>query len=134
MQSALLNHIGVADRRLGFDINLRSPAQNLFVPGGLDLTCTGPFHPRILPRELITRGNVLALCRENGIEVFEKNFSLVDVYAADEAFVTGTFGGVAYVAEVDGRVIGDGKMGPLSRRLADLYTDLLDRECPPNTG
>jgi branched-chain amino acid aminotransferase len=79
----------------------------------------------------ITRGNIIKLCRQNLIDVFEKDFSLIDVYAADEAFVTGTFGGVAYVSEVDGRMIGDGKMGPVSRRLMDLYAALLEDECPP---
>jgi len=82
----------------------------------------------------ITRGNLIELCRANRIDVFEKNFSLFDVYSADEAFVTGTFGGVAYVSEVDGRVIGDGKMGPVARRLLDLYRALLEEECPAANG
>ena len=51
----------------------------------------------------ITRGNVIEICREQGIPVFEKNFSLTDVYGADEAFVTGTFAGVVPVREIDGR-------------------------------
>ena len=51
----------------------------------------------------ITRANVIAICREAGIPVFEKNFSLTDVYGADEAFVTGTFAGVTPVRAVDGR-------------------------------
>lgn len=78
----------------------------------------------------ITRGNIISLCKRNNIEVFEKDFSLYDVYGADEAFVTGTFGGVACVAEVDGRVIGDGQMGAMTRRLQNLYAGLLDEECP----
>ncbi|CAB1061685.1 aminotransferase, class IV [Olavius sp. associated proteobacterium Delta 1] len=82
----------------------------------------------------ITRGNMIELCRKNRIDVFEKNFSLIDVYGADEAFVTGTFGSVAYVSEVDGRVIGDGKMGPVTRRLMDLYRALLEDECPSTNG
>ena len=51
------------------------------------------------------------------------------MYAAEEAFVTGTFGGLAFVSEVDGRRIGDGRMGPVSRRLKDLYAALLEKEC-----
>ncbi len=51
----------------------------------------------------ITRGNVLQVCREAGIPAFEKNFSLTEVYGADEAFVTGTFAGVAPVRLIDGR-------------------------------
>jgi branched-chain amino acid aminotransferase len=78
----------------------------------------------------ITRGNIISLCKRNNIEIFEKDFSLYDVYSADEAFVTGTFGGVAYVSEVDGRVIGNGQVGAMTRRLQDLYADLLDEECP----
>jgi branched-chain amino acid aminotransferase len=81
----------------------------------------------------ITRGNIIEICRRNQIAIFERNFSLFEVYSADEAFVTGTFGGVAYVSEVDGRVIGDGQMGPMTRRLKALYADLLDEECPPRT-
>jgi branched-chain amino acid aminotransferase len=68
----------------------------------------------------ITRANVIALCREAGITVFEKNFSLTDVYGADEAFVTGTFAGVVPATEVDGRVLTDGR-GPMVERLQALY-------------
>ncbi len=78
----------------------------------------------------ITRGNIISLCKRNGIEVFEKDFSLYDVYSAEEAFVTGTFGGASYASEVDGRVIGDGQLGEMTKRLQKLYTDLLDEECP----
>ena len=59
----------------------------------------------------------------------ERNFSLTDVYGAEESFVTGTFAGVAPVAEVDGRTIGTGGRGPLTERLQGLYLDLIDREC-----
>lgn len=79
----------------------------------------------------ITRGNIIDLCKRNEIEVYEKDFSLFDVYSAEEAFVTGTFGGVAHVAEVDGRIIGDGMLGSMTRRLRDLYTGLLEEDCPP---
>jgi branched-chain amino acid aminotransferase len=76
----------------------------------------------------ITRGNVVRICRDNGIPVFEKNFSLTDVYGADESFVTGTFAGVAPVTEIDGRVIGKGKKGPIVERLQNLYLQLIERE------
>jgi branched-chain amino acid aminotransferase len=78
----------------------------------------------------ITRGNIIDLCQRNEIEVYEKDFSLFDVYSADEAFVTGTFGGVAHVSEVDGRRIGDGNLGSTTRYLKDLYTGLLEEDCP----
>lgn len=78
----------------------------------------------------ITRGNVISICKRNNIAVYEKDFSLYDVYGADEAFITGTFGGVAFVSDVDGRTIGDGRLGPVTRRLQGLYAGLLDEECP----
>jgi branched-chain amino acid aminotransferase len=77
----------------------------------------------------ITRGNVIALCREHGIPVRECDFSLTDVYGAEEAFVTGTFAGLAPVVEIDGRIIGDGARGELTARLQGHYGELLDREC-----
>jgi len=75
----------------------------------------------------ITRANVLALCSDNGIECFEKDFSLIDVYSADEAFVTGTFAGLIPVTEIDGRIISDAR-GPVTTRLKNLYKALCDRE------
>jgi branched-chain amino acid aminotransferase len=77
----------------------------------------------------ITRGNVIALCEHNGIPVRQKNFSLTDVYAAAEAFVTGTFAGLVPVHEVDGRQIGDGKRGAMVERLQRLYREMLEDEC-----
>ncbi|HUG25219.1 aminotransferase class IV [Piscinibacter sp.] len=76
----------------------------------------------------ITRGNVLKLCREAGIPAFEKNFSLTEVYSAEEAFVTGTFAGVAPVRSVDGRTIGDALPGPVVQRLQGLYKELVKRD------
>ena len=77
----------------------------------------------------ITRGKVIELCEQNDIVIKQKNFSLTDVYGADEAFVTGTFAGLAPVREIDGRQIGDGVRGPLVERLQQLYLQLLEREC-----
>jgi branched-chain amino acid aminotransferase len=78
----------------------------------------------------ITRGKVIEVCRAAGIPVFERNFSVVEVYGAEEAFVTGTFGAQTPVVEVDGRAIGDGKPGPMFHRIRRLYQDLVARECP----
>ena len=75
----------------------------------------------------ITRAKVIQVCREAGIAVFEKNFSLVETYGADEAFVTGTFGAQTPVTEIDGRIIGDGAPGPLFWRIRELYKDLVAR-------
>ena len=76
----------------------------------------------------ITRQKVIDLCRENGIPVFERNFSLVDTYGAEEAFLTGTFGAQTPVGSIDGRVIGTGQMGPVTERLRGLYQSLIQRE------
>jgi branched-chain amino acid aminotransferase len=71
----------------------------------------------------VTRGAVLRAARREGIPAFEKDFSLFDVYGADEAFTTGTFAGLVPVARVDGRTIGEAKpapddaSGPMTRRL-----------------
>ncbi len=73
----------------------------------------------------ITRGKVIDLCRANGIPVFERNFSLVDVYSADEAFLTGTFGAQTPVGVIDGRMVGSGEMGPMTERLRGLYKALV---------
>jgi branched-chain amino acid aminotransferase len=76
----------------------------------------------------ITRANVLEVCRSSGIPVRETTFSLTDVYAAREAFVTGTFAGVVPVRSVDGRTIGDGGRGPMVERLQALYGELVDAD------
>ncbi len=77
----------------------------------------------------ITRGNVIALCEQNGITVRQKNFSLTEVYGAAEAFVTGTFAGLVPVREIDGRKIGAGRRGALVERLQGLYSEMLEAEC-----
>ena len=73
----------------------------------------------------ITRQKVIDLCRESDIPVYERNFSLVDTYGADEAFLTGTFGAQTPVIELDGRAIGGGGMGPVTTRIRGLYKDLI---------
>ncbi len=75
----------------------------------------------------ITRSAVIQICREQGIPVFEKNFSLTDVYGAEEAFVTGTFAGVVPVTDVDGRKLSEGR-GAMVERLQGHYRDLIDRD------
>jgi len=76
----------------------------------------------------ITRGHVLSLCRDNNIPCSEKTFSLTDVYAAEEAFTTGTLSGLRPVGEVDGRRIGNRERGPVTERLQRLYAELLQGE------
>ena len=65
------------------------------------------------------------LCRANAIPVFERNFSLVETYSADEAFLTGTFGAQTPVSTIDGRLIGTGELGPLTQKIRALYKDLV---------
>ena len=79
-------------------------------------TSTGEF---CLPG--ITRGNVIKLCLKNHIPVFEKNFKIEDVYAADEVFVTGTFAGVIPGIQVNDTTIGNKNCGELTEKLYHLY-------------
>lgn len=77
----------------------------------------------------ITRGHVLDLFGASVGPAREIDFTLAQVYSADEAFVTGTLGGVTPVSRVDGRTIGDGRPGPLTRRTAALYWDFVKAAC-----
>ncbi len=87
--------------------------------------------------EGITRATVLDLCRANHIPHSERDLSLTEVYRADELFCTGTMGELAAVVDVDGRTIGDGQLGPLTRRLSELFAELTCTEgvmlVPPPT-
>jgi branched-chain amino acid aminotransferase len=75
----------------------------------------------------ITRGNVLAVARASGLEVHERNYSLFETYAADEAFLTGTFGSLTPVASIDGLTIGRHEgLGPVGRKLLALYKALVE--------
>jgi branched-chain amino acid aminotransferase len=74
----------------------------------------------------VTRGLALEVAREAGIPAFEKDFSLTDVYGADEAFVTGTFAGIVPVREVDGRTLEC--RGPMVERLQKLYRERVERD------
>jgi branched-chain amino acid aminotransferase len=76
----------------------------------------------------ITRGIVLEVARAAGIPTHERNFSLTDVYGADEAFVTGTFAGLVPVREVDGRTIGDRGGRPVMDRLRALYREAVEAD------
>ena len=73
----------------------------------------------------ITRKKVIHVCKQNNITVHEKNYSLVDVYSADEAFITGTLGSLRHVINIDGRQIGNSiEPDPLNTKLKKLYLDL----------
>ena len=72
----------------------------------------------------VTRQNIINLCKENDIPIYEKNFSLVDVYSADEAFITGTLGSLTNVTSIDNRNIGKDN-NPISDKLRNCYKKLL---------
>lgn len=92
-----------------------------FVRNGVVCTSTGEFcfHG-------ITRGHVMALCRAHGVPIEAGDFTLEDVRAASEAFVTGTFGGLTPVASIDGRPLGGPDQRPVWARLDALYRQLID--------
>jgi branched-chain amino acid aminotransferase len=69
----------------------------------------------------ITRRTVMALCDELGIRVVEKRITRDEVYIADEAFFTGTAAEVTPIREVDGRIIGTGRRGPITQHLQEMY-------------
>ena len=79
----------------------------------------------------ITRATVIELARTIGLPLEERNVTPAEVYAADECFTTGTMGELAPVLEIDGRTIGDGQVGPLTRRLQQAYAELTAREGTP---
>jgi branched-chain amino acid aminotransferase len=93
------------------------------VDGGRVLT------PRLVAcPEGITRGAVLELCSGHGIPCEERDLSLAEAYRADEMFCSGTMGELAAVTRVDGRVIGEGRPGPVTGRLTELFRELTARE------
>jgi branched-chain amino acid aminotransferase len=114
-----------ADEALMFDpfgfVNTTNSCNFFIVRKGEVWTSTGDYC-----MNGITRGNVIDLCRENGIPVHQRNYSLVDTYGADEAFMTGSFGGLTPVGAVDGRWL-PAAPGPLTERLSALYADLVAR-------
>ena len=116
-----------ADEALMLDINgfvNTTNACNFFiVRKGAVWTSTGDYC-----MNGITRQKVIDLCRANDIPVFERNYSLVDAYGADEAFLTGTFGAQTPVSAIDGRQIGSGQLGGVTQRIQGLYKDLIEQE------
>lgn len=109
-----------ADEALMLDINgnvATCNATNFFIVYKGQVMTSGPQHCL----NGITRGLVIELCKANDIPVHEGDFSLTDVYGADEAFVTGTFGSLTPVTSIDGRTIGSGQAGEMTARLTRLY-------------
>jgi branched-chain amino acid aminotransferase len=72
----------------------------------------------------ITRKKIIEICKLNQISIYEKNFSLVDVYSADEAFITGTLGSLVSVKSIDGRLIENKNNYSMTEKLLKLYEEL----------
>ncbi|MEM8790642.1 MAG: aminotransferase class IV [Pseudomonadota bacterium] len=117
-----------ADEALMLDpdgwVNTTNACNFFIVRGGEVWTSTGDYC-----MNGITRGHVIDLCRANGIPCLEKNFSLLETYGAEEAFITGTFGAQTPVFQIDGRRIGKGEPGPVFTRIRSLYRDLIAKDC-----
>ena len=115
------NRAGVEDA-LMLDINgfaAETNATNIFfIKKGLVMT---PYPHACLPG--ITRGVILRICEKEDIPCVEKNISLAEAWTADEVFTTGTMGELAPVLEIDGRRIGTGEIGPVTRNLQKLHAD-----------
>jgi branched-chain amino acid aminotransferase len=114
-----------ADEALMLDINgfvCTCNATNFFIVKNNEVwTSTGQYC-----MNGITRAKVIEVCEKNGIKCRQKDFSLYDTYSADEAFVTGTFGGLTPVIKIDGKQIGNGKYGTMTKKLSELYNDLIE--------
>ena len=97
--------------------------ENIFVVDG-DRIMTPPPSSDILVG--ITRDTIITLAREElGINVIERDIDRTELYTADECFMTGTAAHVTPVVELDRRAIGEGKIGPITRRLVDLYFQII---------
>lgn len=122
-----------ADEALMLDINgfvSTCNATNFFmVKDGEVWTSTGQYC-----MNGITRGKIIEICHENDIPCYQKNFSLFDVYGADEAFVTGSFGGLTPVTEVDGRTISNKVPGSRARELQELYQEKIQQAIAEQTA
>lgn len=112
---------------LGF-VNTGNSVNFFIVRNGEVWTSTGDY---CMPG--ITRAKVIELCQNQGIPIYQKNYSLHEAYNAEEAFVTGTFGAQTPVVEIDGRVIGEGKPGPVFKRIRECYKAMILVACPPAT-
>lgn len=113
------NHAG-ADDAVMLDVRgfvAETNATHLFVVKGGAVETS---HTVACP-EGITRATVLELCAAHDIPAVVRDISLMELYSAEEVFCTGTMGELAAVVEVDGRTVGGGEVGPMTRRLSDLY-------------
>jgi branched-chain amino acid aminotransferase len=116
-----------ADDALMLDTNgfvAETNATNVFIVRNGDVATSRS----IACLEGITRATVLEVCAAEKIRCVETNLSPVDVYSANEMFCTGTMGELAGIIQLDNRLIGNGKVGPMTKRLSDLYAQRTARE------
>ena len=118
-EAIMLNHMGFVAEATG---------DNLFIVRDGQLQ-TPPSSAGIL--EGITRGTVIRLAREAGIEAVEKDLVRIDLYSADECFLTGTGAEIIPVNEIDHRLVGDGTVGPITQQMMAAYHELV-RSVPPS--
>jgi branched-chain amino acid aminotransferase group I len=118
--AAIEANVAGADAAVMLDVNgfiSETNDTNIFlVKNGQVLT---PHADSCLPG--LTRKIILTICRDEGIPALERNLSLTELYTADEAFTPGTMGELTPVLEADGRLIGNGTAGPISKRLQGLH-------------
>ena len=112
-EALMLNHDGIVAECTG---------DNIFIVKD-GVIYTPPIHIGIL--DGITRKTVIELAREMGIEVYEKEFTLFNVYNADECFLTGTAAEAIAVTKVDERVIGNGFAGPITKKILEAFQSML---------
>jgi branched-chain amino acid aminotransferase len=120
------NNAGVDDA-LMLDSNgfiAETNATNVFIVRKGDLATS----KAVACPEGITRATVMEICAAEKIRCVETDLSPVDVYGAEEMFCTGTMGELAGVVKIDNRVVGDGKVGPMTKRLSELYGQRTARE------
>jgi len=117
------NHAGVDDALMldGRGFIAETNATHVFLVADGEVTTSR----LVACPEGVTRSTILALCQEHEIPYRETDLSLTAAYRADEMFCTGTMGELAGVVDVDGRTIGDGETGPMTRRLSKLYSEVV---------
>lgn len=118
-EALMLNHDGIVAECTG---------DNIFIIKD-GVIYTPPIHIGIL--DGITRRTVIELARKMGIEVLEKEFTLFNVYNAEECFLTGTAAEAIAVTQVDGRVIGDGVAGPITKKLLEAFQEYANNNGEP---
>lgn len=114
-----------ADEAVGYDYEgfiTEGSAENIFIVQGKVLKT-----PSQGILEGITRETIIEICEKSGYKVIETNLTRYDLYNADEVFMCSTAGGIFPIIEVDGRIIGDGKPGPITKMLIKEYDKMLTK-------